>query len=366
MPHYNLYLLQFACAIVCLCMAMCLLVTRFHVGDTSRRYEQSRWVLFGSMLLLSLHYFLQMQMGFRQQGPDVGTVINILFYAPALFCLSYSILNITGHKNFRIHYLWAGIAFSASILTAFLIGYRIYGSLHMKHALNTMGVLYFVATVYFVVKPFNHVRKMSHLVESETGSDIVPYLRYMYTGQVMLSAAVLGVPLMLIWEPMLYVGGPVLLLAMFYFITCFLAFGFNQKQVAEAVREGTQKQEIACNPDAAMPEERVREMEAAIGKWRMEMGFRDSNLTIASMARRMGVSPACLSKYIAQEHGSTFRVWLSNLRIEEAKRILVTHPEYNVETVAGECGFSSSSHFHRFFHQSTGMTPTEYRKSRIK
>lgn len=56
-----------------------------------------------------------------------------------------------------------------------------------------------------------------------------------------------------------------------------------------------------------------------------------------------------------------FRVWLSNIGIEETKRMPLTETHYSVEAVAEACGFSSHSRMQEQFKASTGMTPTEWR-----
>lgn len=66
------------------------------------------------------------------------------------------------------------------------------------------------------------------------------------------------------------------------------------------------------------------------------------------------------------KEGSTFRVWLSNIRIEEAKQMLLTNSDYSIEAVAESCGFSSRSWMQEKFKASTGMTPAEWREAKKK
>ena len=73
-----LYLLQFACMILMLVCAFFIGITRIHVRWINRRYECSRWMIFSSLLLMAIHYFLQMCYGFRASDEDVGAVVNIL------------------------------------------------------------------------------------------------------------------------------------------------------------------------------------------------------------------------------------------------------------------------------------------------
>jgi AraC-like DNA-binding protein len=64
---------------------------------------------------------------------------------------------------------------------------------------------------------------------------------------------------------------------------------------------------------------------------------------------------------ILAEHGTTFADELRRLRIENARRMLVTDSRRTVSSIATACGFTMPSHFYRTFKAATGMTPVEYR-----
>ncbi len=58
------------------------------------------------------------------------------------------------------------------------------------------------------------------------------------------------------------------------------------------------------------------------------------------LASRQNLPKRMLVQYLREVEGKTFRVWLSDLRLEEAKRLIMQHPEYANETIAEACGFS--------------------------
>ena len=51
---------------------------------------------------------------------------------------------------------------------------------------------------------------------------------------------------------------------------------------------------------------------------------------------------------------------MNSLRIDEAKRVMREHPEWNNEAIAQHCGFCDRSYFLRKFKEATGMSPNEY------
>jgi AraC-like DNA-binding protein len=62
-----------------------------------------------------------------------------------------------------------------------------------------------------------------------------------------------------------------------------------------------------------------------------------------------------------QELGTTFYELVNRLRIEHAKRLLMSDVERNVLDVALEVGFNAKSTFNTAFKRHAGMTPSEFR-----
>ena len=112
--------------------------------------------------------------------------------------------------------------------------------------------------------------------------------------------------------------------------------------------------------------ERCNFLNKALEKWHTDKGFKDPDLNAATMAERLGVDKKELSQYIYEKYGHTFRIWLSNIRIEEVKKLLLSREDYSNETIAYECGFSSRTWLQQKFKASTGMTPNEWKNIQKK
>ncbi len=94
--------------------------------------------------------------------------------------------------------------------------------------------------------------------------------------------------------------------------------------------------------------------------------FLESNLSIESLAKRLGVSEYRLRGFINKTLGHTnFSTYINRYRIEHIKNAL-SNPENNhlpILTIAMNHGFNSISPFNRAFKQSEGITPKEFRRN---
>lgn len=91
--------------------------------------------------------------------------------------------------------------------------------------------------------------------------------------------------------------------------------------------------------------------------------YLDSDLTIESLATRVGANRNVVSKLVNQHLGRTFPSLLNQYRVNEAVRLL-TDPStknYTIEAIAQMCGYNNRQVFHSAFKKETGLTPTEFR-----
>lgn len=88
--------------------------------------------------------------------------------------------------------------------------------------------------------------------------------------------------------------------------------------------------------------------------------FREQ-ISLKDVADRLYVSPAYLGRCVQRATGVSFRQYVTDLRIEEAKRLLKQTDKLIYE-IAEEVGFKESKYFASKFMAEVGKTPLEYRK----
>ena len=85
-------------------------------------------------------------------------------------------------------------------------------------------------------------------------------------------------------------------------------------------------------------------------------------ISTEDIARAGGVHVGHLHRIFPAETGMTVGEYLTHLRIEKAKSLLM-HTDVSNAAIATRTGISSQQYFCRLFKKETGMSPQEYRKS---
>jgi AraC-like DNA-binding protein len=84
------------------------------------------------------------------------------------------------------------------------------------------------------------------------------------------------------------------------------------------------------------------------------------NLRLGHVAKAVNTSTFYFCKMFKKATGLNFTDYLSRVRIEKSKNLLL-NPNLRVSEIAFEVGFQSLTHFNRVFKKILGQSPTEYR-----
>lgn len=95
--------------------------------------------------------------------------------------------------------------------------------------------------------------------------------------------------------------------------------------------------------------------------------YLNSELTITELASGINLPVKLLSKFINETYHQNFFDYINNCRVEEFKKRIETYDfsQFNILSLAFECGFNSKASFNRVFKKITGITPSEY-KNQLK
>lgn len=92
----------------------------------------------------------------------------------------------------------------------------------------------------------------------------------------------------------------------------------------------------------------------------IDKNYADQNTTLTTVAEVVCLSPNHFSTIFSQECKTTFIEYLTNVRIENAKR-LIRETDMKGYDIAYECGFSDPHYFSYIFKKNTGLSPREFK-----
>ena len=115
--------------------------------------------------------------------------------------------------------------------------------------------------------------------------------------------------------------------------------------------------------EATRKETEFRKIEKAIENWVEQKRFCEYDKSRDEIARELGTTTEMLHVYFNTKVGVDFKTWRTELRIEEAKRMLLENREISTSVVGEISGFSDRSNFHRQFVKFVGCSPKQWRDS---
>ena len=365
----SLFLLQFACFIFMLINAFFVALSHLHVRWESKRYERSRWMIVVALIGLAIQYAVQMVFGFRAMHDNLGAVINILIYTPCFSLISMGIYNIeTTSSNLRKMILMCSGIYAA-IIVVFCVGISLHHSLYIREGLYLMLTLFCVSVFYCIYMIIQEMIRRKNMLETMAATDLLPYVRYSRASVVILWLAVLAMPVAIFSTTLLYIVGPAVLLALLFFNLTFIALGNSYIPTEELLDKEEENQrsgeENQRNEEEKhlqqLSEERRNFIQNSLDQWCMDLGYKDCNVNMLTLSRTLCISKNELSLFFDQYLHSNFRIWLSEIRLNAAKKMMLEYPDYSNDIISAECGFSCRTHLYRIFKTKEDCSPTEWR-----
>ena len=228
------------------------------------------------------------------------------------------------------------------------------------HVEIVMGFVYAAMQMYYSILQFRELERMQAVIENYFDRDrkgLTTWMKYAIAVNGLLA---IFVPL-LIFGPNMLVG--IFALSFFWgifmmwfsFVRYFTSNDMKRVREAEASAEDTTKAECA----SSFSDEDKARVSRAVDRWLATGAHLKSGITSPVAADAMNIPRYQLTAWVKASGHTSFTRWITTLRIDEAKRVIKAHRDWNNEAVADHCGFSRT-HFQKIFKQETGMSPTEF------
>lgn len=349
---------------------------------------RARWLMTASMALLTIQFLLQYALHLRSTGHvAMAILINLAFFIPVTSLLTIGILyvvrptHVTKLDKLILIPTWFGA-----------LGFLSYGladgstpfeteTMRLKWCEAAAGICYAAMQLYYFFRHTYELRMLRRAMANYYDRDTDGMLNWMEVSISLLAAIAIMVP------PIIFTNGWWLVIfsiatfiGIFYMVDsfCLYVVSTSSVKVREAERNDEMEEneqnehnvrkisdEITDNEDSeekkddSINHDTLLRTEQAISQWTARGGHLETGIKMPDAANEIGIPRYLLSQWLRQNN-KRYSDWITELRIEEAKRTLKIHHDWSNEAVALHCGFNDRSYFQKKFKESTGMTPSDF------
>ena len=132
------------------------------------------------------------------------------------------------------------------------------------------------------------------------------------------------------------------------------------RETSEQEREDVLRETLRCLQDTVQRQTVVGHPAVRFAVEVLRRRFREE-LSVEDIADETGHSPSHLSRLFRIELGTSIMDYLTRLRMDEAKRLLLGDDDKNIGQIAEASGYRDPNYFSRVFRRETGLSPREYR-----
>ena len=373
METLTLGTMQFTAVVVMSLLTFKLLVPHKRSQET-KVATTARWLMAAATATLAVHFALQLTLGLRAKGVTQSVMLNLAMLIPASYLFSRAVSMLLQHGRLSLWDCWAGpltwgAAMTMLVAAALADGGPLLGDSPWRQWAEVAGALcYLVMQTYYSWRHITALRSMHRTLNDYYDRDTAGMLRWMQLSIVGLMLLALLVPFVIFatadW--LLFVIAIAIYFFIFYLVDSFchyLTSNAPQKtQEAEDSRAQEEQAEVA--QEETEPTDRAADEQTtkAVEQWTARGGHRTAGITSPVAAAEIGIPRYQLTAWVKAQGYESFSRWMTALRIDEAKRVLLAHPDWGSEAVADYCGFNSREYFHRIFREQQGMTPAQYQK----
>lgn len=332
-------------------------------------YLRSRRIMGCALLLLSANYAVHLFTEIRLHDTDAAILMNLSTYFLCYWLFSSALTTLLDRfyvtrRRMATHLAqWLLFTLAAGIILKWLPE-----GTTQKIGLLAMAawlVCYGLTLARRLIKAY---RRAVRLFDDTLSDDIAAYIRWLsiFTYWAVIFGVGCG---LLTFLPDRYIFLWVLSSIPFYvYLFCsYMNYLLFYEQVERALEADTLTEPAAADdtpePAAAMPTSIRTDIATRLEEWIAADGYTRPGLTITDVANDLLTNRTYLSSYINTTYDTTFREWITRLRIEYAKRLLLGSPELTVQDVSERSGFQSTSHFIRIFKERTACPPAKWRKT---
>lgn len=318
--------------------------------------------------LLALQFVLQYTLCLRAMGVTQAVLLNLVVFVPCSCLFTFALLYLQRHDHLsRKDWLPWATAYLI-ILVMLTVGYLASGqplltdTPEMRWAEIAGCVIYFAIQLRSTYFCFHNMRQMQRALGEYYDRDMSEMLRWMKNSTLILATISVTAPIVIFMSGwILAIYGILFIASIFYLVFSFVCYAVsNNNELLKMAEKSAEESEEHEKAVPEMSEKDRQRVEKAVSQWIVAGGYLRNGITVQQAADEMHVPRYQLTAWLKTTEHEQFSHWLTQLRIKEAKRQMLAHPEWSNDTIAEHCGFGSRSYFQTVFRKQTGMTPSAF------
>lgn len=338
-------------------------------------YLRSRRIMGIALLLLATNYSVHFFFGIRFKNADAAILMNLSTYFLCYWLFSSAFTTLLDRFYITKRRLWTHISLWVffSILSCIVLLLLPVGVLLTiaQFALAAWLVIYGFFRSRRVILAYNRAIRIFNETYSD---DIGAYIKWLsfFTWWAIIFGMGCGL-LTFLPDDHVYIWILSSVPFYIYLFCCYLNYLLFYERVecaieSEITSEGEDIQRAMARSKTSEQETPSYHAQIAekIKEWIEAGSYVRTGLTIMELSDLLHTNRTYLSEYIKTTYNMTFRDWITILRIDYAKRLLVENPRLTIAEISEKSGFLSPSHFNRLFKENAGCTPMKWRKREAK
>ena len=372
---HDIRLFQWIAMIVSASLAVVMLLIKVpHTEHATRLTRAKSLVALSYMFCAFIFGYTLSHHDIEQYGlfSAMTLLINVAFSTATL---SFSLINLLGHRYVDFSKLLVSI-FAIFIVSMALIEVFFNGEKNVFNIVLVTSIAMFTSMcIYYIIifdKWYRHSIMMLEKYYDEDEEHKLKWIKFCFILAMLTEMFVLVYLFFLRGFMFIYIGFYILFLL--YFAGNFISFigshkllldAFGHWTISQANKSSKKKRTARKKKKAAgtVSIDELGSVKPLLDEWVRQKRYREYDKSREEIAAEIGTSKELLNQYFAQEMGKDFRTWRTELRIEDAKALLLSDKKMSSNLIGEMVGFSDRSNFHRQFTRLVGCSPKKWRET---
>lgn len=333
-----------------------------------RNYIRSRRIVGAALLVLSANYSIHLLCGLRFVNINAAILMNLSTYYISIWLFGSALTSLLNRSYLSRKLFISHIIYWLAFTSACAIVLFVFPSgIAQKAGLLGLTVWFFIYSFFIARRLVLTYRKARRLFDDTQSDHIGAYISWLsvFTWWAIFYGIGCGlltflpdrlVPFWIISSIPFYV----------YLFWSYMNYILFYERVEKALETDMGVQSAETKSVAVQERPAYYSVIASrLDAWISRNGFKKQGLTLEDLSSVLDTNRTYLSDYIRICYGVSFREWITDLRLEYAKQVLMAHPEMTVASISEDAGFMSLSYFTKIFTDRTGCSPAKWRKKEL-